>query len=688
MRSRVGLKLGVVAVLALSGATVASADEGYRHGRLRFVEPGTTLQRATETESEEAIQNLPFLPGDRIWTDDGGRAEFQFPDGTVVRLDRRGKLDYAGHEEERQERIVLRLWSGSVIVHAPSRASLQFEIESPAGLVEALERSVVRVDVDGGDTRVSVYEGEAVFGGVRLRVGERTTARWGERPEEAEGFDRFDADDFLQWDEERESDERWASGSARYLPDELDPYSGEFERHGDWRYEGGVSTYVWVPRVDHGWQPYSHGRWAWTPYGWTWVPYERWGWAPFHYGRWGHSASVGWYWIPGRTWGPGWVSWAVGGGYVGWCPLGWRDRPITPWGQWRSVYGGLDGRGRAVPRRVYGGEVSGWNVVRQGELHRPGDIRRARVDVQRVDPGALRVAESPLHRPTRDVAMLRPADAAPRAIRTRPTPGDYVRELAVDNKTTIPAPWTRGYGPPPAGVEGARYGANPPDSAADPQASRARGAVPRGSATREERREAQTGGVASAPRSAPRPAPWYEPRTENTPANRPATRVPAGHAERRAPRPGDGATVERPRRDADIPAGSAPRQDETAPARGGGTVYRPRDAGEQSGSGGAYRPQGDSSTSRAPQSEGYRSSGDGGGARPRNDGGGSGYRPQRDGASRPQQQSSGGGLRSQGSGSGGGAPRPAPSGGGEARSAGGGNSRSGGAVARPRGNRD
>ena len=113
MRSRTLVATGLAAGLVASSAL---ADEGYRHGRVRFVEPGVTLQRATEVSAEEALANLPFLPGDRVWTDSAGRAEFQFPDGTVVRLDRRSKLDYAGHEEGQDERIVLRLWSGSAIV--------------------------------------------------------------------------------------------------------------------------------------------------------------------------------------------------------------------------------------------------------------------------------------------------------------------------------------------------------------------------------------------------------------------------------------------------------------------------------------------------------------------------------------------------------------------------------------------
>jgi ferric-dicitrate binding protein FerR (iron transport regulator) len=138
MRSRTLVAAGLLAGLL---ASPAPADEGYRHGRVRFVDPGVTLQRATEASAEEALANLPFLPGDRVWTDHAGRAEFQFPGGTLVRLDRRSKLDYAGHEEDGGERVVLRLWSGSAIVRAAARGFGRFEIDTPAGSVQALEGS-------------------------------------------------------------------------------------------------------------------------------------------------------------------------------------------------------------------------------------------------------------------------------------------------------------------------------------------------------------------------------------------------------------------------------------------------------------------------------------------------------------------------------------------------------------------
>jgi len=649
MRLRTLVAAGLGAGLAVAPAL---AEDGYRHGRVRFVEPGVTLQRATEVSAEEALANVPFLPGDRLWTDSAGRAEFQFPDGTVVRLDRRSKLDYAGHEEGESERIVLRLWSGSVLVRVRTRNFARFEVETPAGMVQALDRGIVRVDVEAGETRVSVYAGEAELddGGqrVRLAAGERTYVRWGGKAEEPQRFDPNENDDFVRWDDMRESEDRWGARSSEYLPDELDPYAGELEANGTWRY-GGDEGYVWTPQVPAGWQPYSNGQWEWTPYGWTWVPYEHWGWAPFHYGRWGFSASFGWYWSPGRTWGPAWVSWAVGGGYVGWCPLGRHDRPVAPWDH---------DRGHAVPRGGVG-RHGPWNVVRQSDLG-ARDIVRRHVSAERIDPGVMRVADAAGLRPTRDAGSLREGGMAPRAITRRMSPGDFVRELGVDNKTTIPAPWTHGYGPPPAGVDGARYGVpRRTDRGEEDKPSRT-WTTNRGTGTA----AAPTSGApsgsggqsdsAASSRRAPRPVPWYTPRSTDDGSS--------GRGERAVPSPGDAAR----RRSGDDASRARPD------AEGG--VYRPRTSGGES-SGGYYRPRANDGESS-------------GGSRPRSGGEGSGsYRPRSSGS----ESSSGNRPRGGGSESSGGARARGNDGGGShARPSGGsgGGSGSGHAAARPRGNRN
>ncbi|MEW6303126.1 MAG: DUF6600 domain-containing protein [Verrucomicrobiota bacterium] len=91
--------------------------------------------------------------------------------------------------------------------------------------------------------------------------------------------------------------------------------------HGVWI---DVDSYgrCWYPSgISVGWRPYSYGHWVWTDCGWYWVSDEPWAWACYHYGRWVYHPRHAWIWVPGVEWGPAWVSWRVGGGFVGWAPL-------------------------------------------------------------------------------------------------------------------------------------------------------------------------------------------------------------------------------------------------------------------------------------------------------------------------------------------------------------------------------
>jgi len=85
-----------------------------------------------------------------------------------------------------------------------------------------------------------------------------------------------------------------------------------------------VGTYgrCWHPvHVAAEWRPYCAGSWVWTDCGWYWESDEPWAWACYHYGSWVYDPVYAWVWVPGIEWAPAWVSWRVGGGYVGWAPL-------------------------------------------------------------------------------------------------------------------------------------------------------------------------------------------------------------------------------------------------------------------------------------------------------------------------------------------------------------------------------
>ena len=441
-RSLMALLLVVLGMPAL-----ASAERGFRHGRIRQADYGATIQRGTETSAEEAVPNLPYLPGDRVWTDGNARVEFQFTGGSTLRLDRGSKLDYVAHDDSRHERFVLRLWSGGLYLHGDKRDGL-FEVETPGGVVSSDGRSVLRVDFDGSETRLSVYEGEARLDDQKVEAGERVYARDG-RVDEPRGFDRAESDDFALWDEDQERQMAYASNERR-LPEELSIYESELEGQGVWYHEASIGQTVWRPRVGIGWRPYMDGRWAWTPYGWTWIAGERWGWATSHYGRWGYSPAGSWYWIPSVGWGPAWVSWAVGGDYIGWCPLGYGNRPVII----NHVTVINNHRGR----RGHGSRDT-WTYARRGDLT-SRDLARRRVE--RIDPTVareLRVIDNPHQRLARDFTIAAPkpavqvqggptegdARAMPRqrAVRTKPTIGDTVPELRADPMTTIPFPIAR-----------------------------------------------------------------------------------------------------------------------------------------------------------------------------------------------------------------------------------------------------
>jgi hypothetical protein len=102
--------------------------------------------------------------------------------------------------------------------------------------------------------------------------------------------------------------------SVNIFFDQLRPH-GVWVRHAKYRY-------VFCPRVDADWRPYTHGRWIYLrDRGWYFKSDEPFGWAVYHYGRWIDDRRLGWCWVPGTHWAPAWVSWRRSNDYVGWAPL-------------------------------------------------------------------------------------------------------------------------------------------------------------------------------------------------------------------------------------------------------------------------------------------------------------------------------------------------------------------------------
>ncbi len=342
----VALALGVLAV-AFPAPAVAQDPEPPAH--LAYADGTVTLER--ESEAEEAGAGLVLLPGDRLRTS-AGRAEILFPDGSALAIDEYTVVELL-------DSSLVRLTAGRALLTVSGTAdpagAVRYQIDTPASSVTTEGPGEYRVAVtsfpSGAETELSVLRGFAVIAterdSIRVRSGEQSAAREGFAPSFARAFNSARYEAFDRWVNARREERmgyRTASRSAQYLPADLRMYGGTLDRYGAWGQEPSYG-YVWYPTVAPAWRPYYHGSWSsLRGYGWTWTGLDVWSWPTHHYGRWGHSGSR-WFWRPDRRWGPAWVSWGSAPGYVGWCPLGFDNRPVfamsassrNPWNGWVAL---------------------------------------------------------------------------------------------------------------------------------------------------------------------------------------------------------------------------------------------------------------------------------------------------------------------------------------------------------------
>jgi hypothetical protein len=370
---------GLVLASFLLASSAAAQQNTYRYAYLSHVEGEVSLQRASESEPESGALNVPLQAGDRIWTRSSSRAEIRIGSGLVVHLSEGAKLDIVANDSD----TILRLWSGSAILKV-SEPPDELRLDTPAGSVRPAREGSYRIDVEGGDAvTLSVERGSAELassqGTVLVQSGETSYASPTEAPSIPVQFNTARIDDFDRWSDSRVARQtRTEEIVVQSLPREVRTYAYDLVDYGDWYREPDYG-YVWYPRVEVGWSPYTYGRWGYTHWGHTWISHEPWGWAPYHYGRWGFGHR-GWYWIPGSVWGPAWVSFAIGPTWIGWSPLGFYGGPVFGF---HAYYGGYNhgyyGRG--------GHYRGGWNVCSRDDFRR-GVVTRG--GYRRLEPDAVR----------------------------------------------------------------------------------------------------------------------------------------------------------------------------------------------------------------------------------------------------------------------------------------------------------
>ncbi|HEV2666203.1 MAG TPA: DUF6600 domain-containing protein, partial [Blastocatellia bacterium] len=319
---------------------------------------------------------------DQLYSGSDGRAEIQLSGRNVVRISRDTNLRFTQFSPGA---IQIALPIGSAYFRIDSLDKRQFdvvdandpgindpvyfEVDTPTVAVTFVKEGVYRINVqEDGSTEVIVREGQSEvygegIGTVVVKKGKRIVVEGRDDHYRLSGLE--DKDDWDRWNDGRDKGlfaNLDSSDSARYIPASV-PGVYDLDNYGDWIDTPDYGR-MWCPRgVAADWAPYRDGYWRWFPsYGWTWISYEPWGWAPYHYGRWAYVRDrwcwapvvvnivpvVAWRWRPHHVaffgWGGSynrgyrdgyydgyWNGFRDGRyGWLGWCPLGPRDRHYVP----------------------------------------------------------------------------------------------------------------------------------------------------------------------------------------------------------------------------------------------------------------------------------------------------------------------------------------------------------------------
>src|SRR6266851_5213383 len=358
MRKHV-LKLASLLSIALAATLFApqraAADEddppsrvarlSYTHGNVSFNPGGTD-------DWVSAVVNRPVTTGDKLWTDNGARAELHIG-SAAIRLAGNTGFSFLNLDDRMAQ---IRITEGTLNVRVRRLENDEtFEIDTPNLAFSILRPGNYKIDVnEAGDSTFVVVrdgQGEVTGGGSAYTIHSREAGTFAGIDQLDADIQRFgnDDDDFDHWCRDRDRREDH-SESSRYVSSDVIGYE-DLDEYGGWRTVPEYGT-VWFPHVTVvDWAPYRYGHWVWiSPWGWTWVEDEPWGFAPFHYGRWVQVSGY-WGWVPcpprpvvvgvayiRPVYAPALVAWVggphfsvgigVGGGVgagVAWFPLGPRE---------------------------------------------------------------------------------------------------------------------------------------------------------------------------------------------------------------------------------------------------------------------------------------------------------------------------------------------------------------------------
>lgn len=460
--------LSIAMLLLFQGAAapaVAPTDSGDppgRAARLSLLEGRVLFQPSGDTAASswsDASINYVLSSGDRLYAEQGGRAELQVGDATL-RINGVADLTVSTLTDDF---LQMSLAEGTLRVSVYDLSENDsIEVDTPNGALLLRAAGAYRIDVSPQEPRtdvavdsgvVDVIAGEAAQ---EIRSGDALELT-GAAPIRVARVPLPRQDDFDRWSAERDGT-LGSSQSAQYVGRDVPGYD-DLDRAGQWDQDNDYGP-VWYPTVVvGGWAPYRFGHWVWIdPWGWTWVDDYPWGYAPFHYGRWVHLHDR-WGWVPGPRrrhpcYAPALVVFVSVGrvGVQAWLPLGPRE-PYHPWYHHGPRY-----RDRVNPditdvpsrdvRYVNRPELT---AVPLGAFQRGEAVGRRVVRLSASDADQASVIAHPRVMPLTGAALGRPAPKPPAVSRPKVEVTPWRRPPAAapaPRPTPRPSPPTRRVPPP------------------------------------------------------------------------------------------------------------------------------------------------------------------------------------------------------------------------------------------------
>jgi hypothetical protein len=295
------LMFGLISILAF-------ADSQVRIVRLSSVEGDVQIDRSQGYE--KAFLNLPVTQGAKIRTNNDGRAEIEFEDGSTLRLTPGTVVEFPelSLRDAGAKISTVHLQEGTAYVNFSGSKGDQFTMTFGREKFSILNPAHLRVEMADASATLAVFKGQLQIEGPSgtVAVDKKQTATFDlANQDKYEVAKNLEQDPYDTWDKQQEDyHQRYMARSNSYSS--YSPYAygtTDLNYYGNFTNVPGYGN-LWQPYfANAGWDPFMNGAWSYSPgFGYNWVSAYPWGWTPYHYGSWLFVPSYGWMWQPGGYW--------------------------------------------------------------------------------------------------------------------------------------------------------------------------------------------------------------------------------------------------------------------------------------------------------------------------------------------------------------------------------------------------